>query len=497
MDYEFKSPLNSKKKLTKSLSYNNYDSSHTSKIIFKIRERIFNQKTLSLLSKNDSYIKNNRLLPILSPNFNQKKLDKSNFPHRNRYLFYKQNKLRKSQSLEDEESTKDKPKLSTFLFKNNYKFKKRKSALLMNEDIQESETRKKVFDYFSYLLINQIIKFKDNKKKGIIKKKITPMQFGKKYHDFINRRNRLNFNPNFNSAYIHRLNSSYMINKILLEKKSGFNTLNDKLNLNLDVKCVDTEENLELELRDEVKAFSPDIENYKKLVKLYLTDGIKLNIKSFHEKFFDKYENRINFLFDDRKFPTIKNKLKIMIIDIKAEGFYEWKFLNMIENSNLTYLHKLKVKIQRELDEVEKKGNKGKQFEINQQIEKYDINFRKMRKRSIINIMNENANYENIKNINDHIKHIVNVLKIDNISDDEVEKVTEYVFKDSMKEDMYNLEEFFVNKKGKYKTIDFANDKLTNIVYNSPNFYIEYFSNNVHQENYNSIKELKNLDLFL
>ena len=323
------------------------------------------------------------------------------------------------------------------------------------------------------------------------------MQFGKKYHDFINRRNRLNFNPNFNSAYIHRLNSSYMINKILLEKKSGFNTLNDKLNLNLDVKRVDTEENLELELRDEVKAFSPDIENYKKLVKLYLTDGIKLNIKSFHEKFFDKYENRINFLFDDRKFPTIKNKLKIMRIDIKTEGFYEWKFLNMIENSNLTYLHKLKVKIQRELDEVEKKGNKEKQFEINQQIEKYDINFRKMRKRSIINIMNENANYENIKNINDHIKHIVNVLKIDNISDDEVEKVTEYVFKDSMKEDMYNLEEFFVNKKGKYKTIDFANDKLTNIVYNSPNFYIECFSNNVHQENYKSIKELKNLDLFL
>ena len=494
---EFKSPLNSKRKLIKSLSYNNYDSIQTSKIIFKIRERIFNTKTLSLLSKNDSYIKNNSLFPILSPIVNQKKLDKSYIPHKNLYLFFKQNKLRKSQSLEDDDSTKDKPKLSTFLFKNNYKSKKRKSVLYMDEDAQESEKRKKEYDYYSYLLINQIIKFKDNKKKETIQKEITPMQFGKRYNDFIDRRNKLNFNPNFNSAYIHRMNSSYMINKILFKKKSEFNTLKDKLNINFGMKRVDTEENLELELRDKVEAFSPDVENFKKSLKLYLTDGIKLNLKTFHEKFFDKYENRINFLFDDRKFPTIKNKLKKMIINIKTAGVYEWKLLNMIEISTMTYLHKLKVKIQRELDEIEEKGSKEKQFKINHQIGKYDINSRKMRKRSIINIMNENANYESIKNINDHIKHIVNVLKIDNKSDDEVEKVNDDACKDSVKEDMYNLEEFFINKRGKYKTIDFANDKLANIVYNSPKFYKEYFSNNVHEENYKSIKELKNLDLFL
>ena len=140
---EFKSPLNSKRKLIKSLSYNNYDSIQTSKIIFKIRERIFNTKTLSLLSKNDSYIKNNSLFPILSPIMNQKKLDKSYIPHKNLYLFFKQNKLRKSQSLEDDDSTKDKPKLSTFLFKNNYKSKKRKSVLYMDEDAQESEKEKR------------------------------------------------------------------------------------------------------------------------------------------------------------------------------------------------------------------------------------------------------------------------------------------------------------------------------------------------------------------
>ena len=494
---EFKSPLNSKKKLIKSLSYNNYDSSHSSKIIFKIRERIFNTKTLSLLSKNDIYIKNNNIFPILSPILNRNKLDKSYVPHKNLYLFYKQNKLRKSQSLEEEESTKDKPKLSTFLFKNNYKLKKSKSEVSMNEDIQENEKRKKEFDYYSYLLINQIIKFKDNKKKEAVKKEITPMQFGKEYRDFIERKNKLNFNPNFNSAYIHNVNSNYMIKKILFKKKSEFNTIYDKLNINYYAKRMDTEENLELELRDKVEPISSDALKIKKSIKIYLADGIKLNHKDFHEKFFDKYENRVNFLFDDRKFPTIKNKLKKLVIDIKTAGVYEWKLLNMIENSTMTYLHKLKAKIQRELDEIEEKGSKEKQFKINQKIGKYDINSRKMRKRSIINIMNENANYENIKNINDHIKHIVNVLKINNESDDEIEKVNENVYKDSVKEDMYNLEEFFVNKRGGYKTIDFANDKLTYIVYNSPKFYKEYFSNNVHEGSYKSIKEVKELDLFL
>jgi hypothetical protein len=288
-----------------------------------------------------------------------------------------------------------------------------------------------------------------------------------------------------------------MINKILFQKKSGFNTIKDRLNKNFDIKRVDTEENYEMELRDKMEAFSPDIEQFKRSVKLYLADGIKLNVEVFHEKFFDKYENRINFLFDDRKFPIIKNKLKKMIIDIRTAGVYEWKLLNMLENSTMTYLHKLKVKIQRELDEIEEKGNKDKQFKIKQQIGKYNINSRKMRKRSIINIMNENANYENIKNINDHIKHIVNVLKLDNESDDEIEKVKEDTQKDLMKEDMYNLEEFFVNKRGRYKTIGFATEKLTNIVYNTPNFYNEYFSNKVPKEECKSLKELKNLDLFL
>ena len=433
----------------------------------------------------------------MSPIFNHKKLDKSNIPHKNLNLFFKQNKLRKSQSLKDEDSNKDKPKISTLVFNNNFKFKKRKSVLLINEDIQESEKRKKEYDYYSYVLINQIIKFKDNKKKEITKKEATPMQFGKEYQDFINRRNKLNFNPNFNSAYIHKVNSNYMIKKILLKKRSGFNTVKDKLNINFGTKQ-DTEGSLELELRDKVEPFSSDMQKFKKSIKIYFANGIKLNQKAFHEKFFDKYENKVNFLFDDQRFPTIKNKLNKIIIDIKTAGAYEWKLLNMIENSTLTYLHKLTAKIQRELDEIEEKENKEKQHKINQQIGKYDINsIKKMRKKSILNIMNENANYENIKNINDHIKHIVNVLKIENESEDEIEKANEEAHIDSVKEDMYNLEEFFVNKRGKYKAIDFANDKLTDIVYNSPKFYKEYYYNNSHEENYKSIKELKNLDLFL
>ena len=58
----------------------------------------------------------------------------------------------------------------------------------------------------------------------------------------------------------------------------------------------------------------------------------------------------------------------------------EWTRLNMIEKSTLTYLHKLKAKIQRELDEITEE-NKVKQFKINQQIGKYSSQkIRKKRK---------------------------------------------------------------------------------------------------------------------
>ena len=41
----------------------------------------------------------------------------------------------------------------------------------------------------------------------------------------------------------------------------------------------------------------------------------------------------------------------------------------------------------------------------------------------------------------------------------------------SKKEDIYNLEEFFINKSRPYKKIDFANEKLSYIVFNNMDFY--------------------------
>ena len=175
------------------------------------------------------------------------------------------------------------------------------------------------------------------------------------------------------------MNSNYLIDKNFLKKiKSGFSIT--KLKTYTQEK-LEKDDDIELESKDKMEEMSLDLQHYKKAIKIFLTDETKLNQIYIHEEFFDSFPNKINFLFDDRKFPTIKNNLNKIKIEIKTSGGYEWNRLNMIELSTLTYLHKLKAKIQRELDEIEENENKEKQFKINQEIGKYDYKNNKKNKK--------------------------------------------------------------------------------------------------------------------
>ena len=328
----------------KSLSYNSDISNKNPKKIYKIRERLLNSNSLSLLS-NDFKTKANKInfAPILSQN-SQEQFIKSLYFKKYLDLLYKQRTTtNQKQKFIEEYKSKDKPKIFLYLFKNknNIKFKRKNSKIFLNVTPHNAKGKNDYNDH-SNVLINQIIKF--NSETKIKKEKdLMPMKLGKEYYDFIEKKSKLNFNPNYNSPFIHRVNSCYMIDKFLARKKYKINRT--KLKLNNDEN--ESDENLELELKDQIEDFSVDLEKYKKTLKRFFKDSVKLNQIYFHEKFFDNFANRINFIFDDRKFPTIKNKLNRVIIDIKNIELCEWKLLNMIENSTMTYLHKLKAKIQK------------------------------------------------------------------------------------------------------------------------------------------------------
>ena len=332
------------------------------------------------------------------------------------------------------------------------------------------------------MLINQIIKF-NSETKIKKEKELIPMKLGKEYHDFIEKKNKLNFNPNFNSPFIHRVNSCYMIDKFLSRKKK-YKINRAKLEINNDEN--ESEENLKVELKDQIEDFSVDSEKYKKTLKLFFKDSVKLNQIYFHEKFFDNFANRINFIFDDRKFPTIKNKLSKIIVDIKNIELCEWKFLNIIENSTMTYLHKLKAKNQRELDEVKEKGKnkykfKNKMLIIDQKINRNDINDKIIKK---------------AKNIKENSEDINKIFELDNNKlEDELGNEDDYI---ESKYERYFYEKFFSHQETEYKTIEFASFKLTNLIYNNTNFYEKSYSNgNYKGKGRKLINHLREINLYL
>ena len=456
-----KLPFNLKKRLVKNNSQNNLRNKGTTKRIFKIRERLFSPKSLSLLSKNNFYFNNNNtnLLPSLSPNnnVNIKEIDKFPIKYLDNQMYLslllqRRNPI-KSDTV-DEINPIQSQRLSQMI-QSHLKLNRKDSKIFVDES---SSSKSKESDS-SYMLINQIIKFDVKKKKEKEQKNLIPMQLGKEYQDFIEKKNKLNFNPNFNSPYIHKVYSNYMVDNILNKKQLELQSTKHKLIFNKKQK-IEKQKELELELKDKIEENDVDLQKYKRIIKQFLKDETKLNRISFHEKFFDSYVNKINFLFDDRKFPTIKNNLKKIKLTIKNAGEYEWNFLNMMEIHTLTYLHKLKVKIQRELDELEGEDNKEKQFNINKQIGIYNTSEDEENNNNNFDINNNNLDYIDINFLNNNEDMY-----------DENKNIEKIKILTSFKEDKYNLEQFFLHKKYPYKTIYFADNKLSKIVYTNHKFY--------------------------
>ncbi len=174
-----KLPSNYKRKMRKNFSCDNCKSKENNKkIIFKIRDRLFSPRSLSLLSRNKykfdkNYLKNptpNSLDEFLNKNFRYKSFDNQAFLS---YIPEKKHMIKKNETIEEFDYLK-------------YSRKQGPSVLFLRDiKLDDIPTTPKTLDIDKkrILLINQIIKFNLSKKKEENKRNILPMQFGKDYND--------------------------------------------------------------------------------------------------------------------------------------------------------------------------------------------------------------------------------------------------------------------------------------------------------------------------
>ena len=527
-DIKFHTPINLiKNDFNKSNSLTNFFPKTTTNKFYKIRERLFSPNSLSLMSSTKNKLTSNfnsfkttyfTIMQNLKSNdvdlketkLGIKSLDNLliNIKHLKKFSKQKNFFGRKKENKNEIKKNENKiPNIISYVKskKNQRKFHlgkpiffsekidKNKNNNIFTEKYGKILSNNRLFEEKKYIipnlkLVNQVLKInKETKIENI--KEILPMKLDKNYDEFIDKKIKLNYNPNFNSPHIHRISVNFMVDNITknILKKDSIIKLRKKLEAqkqNERYRKLITE--LMAEMRDNMEDVSLQTMKIKKSVKEFLKDETNLNqVTNIKEEFYNNFENRINFLFDCRRFPVIKNNLNKIKLNIKTAKDYEWDKLNMLGNCTLNYLNKLRTKLQRELDEIKESGNKEMEnnFKLYQDINKFKektTNNEKIKKRKKIKdiIQEENEN---------SIDYIINIMK-DEIKLKKEENKENKVKEKSDKEDLYNLEEFFVHKSRPYKVIDFASEKLSHFIFHNkaisdPNSKIIFNKNNIRRKN--------------
>lgn len=294
------------------------------------------------------------------------------------------------------------------------------------------------------LKLNKILNFeeeKKNNKKVTLSKKRKPIEFSSDYKDYIGKKCLNNFfkYSNMNTDYAHNIRASfyeYKVNESLKKEQKS----NDKYLLREKEKMED-----EKELRDKVLYPSLDIQKISDQIKLILRNEYKFGHIENKEPFFDKYVNRINFLFDNFKPPSIKNNLtKIRFEDLFSKT-KNVSLVNRIGDSAINYVSNEKVKIQREKDEKIKFL-----LEKNKIKKKYGY----YKKLSSSHIYNSKEEIEKIIYKNYYLK-----------SEDDFNTKKETISLD----ELFEIKNYFENKYEKYEKISIVDSKLRKYVFNNLN----------------------------
>ena len=316
---------------------------------------------------------------------------------------------------------------------------------------------------------------KNKKKPKYIKKKkkiIIPQEQRKDYYDFIDRRRKLFFNPKATSQYVHEKNSEYLI--LSIEKSKSYKLLQSDYRID---RSSQREEMLER--RDKVPNLAFKTQNLLKQIRILFSEDFKFNYTLFSEKFYDKYENRVNFIYDIYRVPIFKNNLVKIKLHKKEKfgnfGYVDWKYINVINSTTWNYLNRLKTKIQREKDEHELQL---KELELKKREEELDLtrnnnNYKKDKKNKRNQEIVEKGELKISEEEKDNNKKIIkeeenykNIMQ--NIEKEEQLKQEKY-------EDLYIIEEYFLHKKNCDNfRVQIASDRLRYIYFNNH----DYIKNN-------------------
>lgn len=216
---------------------------------------------------------------------------------------------------------------------------------------------------------------------------------------------------------IHEMRSEYIINKFqknIIEQKEKVIKIQKGLRSQEEI----------IESKDTVPYYDVKEAKLKKeIYNLLSAKGNKLNqIKVKPEKFYESFENQINFIQDINIVPYFKNNLINYFHETDKAGLL-CQYPNFIEHGIIQYLNVLKVKTQREKDEEEeKRKNEG-----NEVIEKKE---------------EKEIDVDNIEQL-----LLTQELKSSEVSEEEKKKNV----------NLYELEDFFIHKYVRYDSINISN----------------------------------------
>ena len=266
------------------------------------------------------------------------------------------------------------------------------------------------------------------------------MESRKDYYNFIRYKRKLFFNPNATSNYVHETKTNNLISS---------NTKIRRI-LNEEKKKKEEQEEL-LELRDKVPYKSFVSEKMMNKIRGLFTEDFKFNNMELNEEFYQKFENRINFMEDIYKLPVIKNNLvKFKIDNNKSLSLIEWKNINVINHQTLNYLNQLKRKIQREKDEKAKKLEEFLRKKREEEKE-YEL-LEKKNEGKNIEKKDENKNMEEEEKLKTIMAEIINK-----------EEQREQKF-----EELYSIEEYFMHKNIYFSdNVSIASERLRSIFFNN------------------------------
>ena len=301
--------------------------------------------------------------------------------------------------------------------------------------------------------INQILKLdfqnKPIKKIKLKEKKVSTI-INKDYKLHLEKLKKLNFYDHIysNVEYAHNKRCDFLINKVE-------NSLKKEDNKNKQYLMIEKEKlQNEKELRDKVPNPPLDMKKITKQIRNILIDEYKFYKIEKKEKFFENFENRINFIFDNYKPPhLINNLIKIKFDEINLiKNKLEWKWINTLGANALNYISRAKIKMQRERDE------KMKFLMEKNKIKNKYLFYKKL---STNKIYNSKAEIEKIIYKNYYLKN----------DDDKIpEKETETL------DQIFENENYFENK---CDNITIANPKLRNFFFNNMNYKKNTIENNL------------------